>query len=796
MKPATESALRAQSNPVHEHPAPIPGLAGAVEDSASGVTTRRWLVSGVVQGVGFRPFVYRLARDHGLRGWVRNCTGQVEIVASGGEPQLQAFGNDLVTRAPAISRPQVQRMEAVPDTGFEDFSILDSETTGTSDIHVPVDYFVCEDCLRELNDPGDRRYRYPFINCTQCGPRYTLIGALPYDRPNTSMAGFALCPDCLREYRDPGHRRFHAEPIACPVCGPGLLLRRGAVELRDTEQALAGCVQALRDGLVVAVKGVGGYHLMCDAANRASVQRLRERKPRPHKPLALLFPDRDDLALLRSLVRLDAGDEQRLRSPERPIVLLATHAFAEAIAPGLAEVGVMLPYSPLHHILIHDFGAPLVATSANISGEPVLTDADMVEQRLSGVAEAFLHHDRPIVRPADDPVYRNINGKPRPLRLGRGSAPAEFRLPVAVAQPVLAVGGHMKNTVCLAWGDRAVLSPHIGDMGTARSLQVFEQLAADLQRLYDVRVERLVCDRHPGYVTSRWARAQGLPVTQVQHHAAHASALIAEGGELDGSASLVFTWDGVGYGDDGTLWGGEALLGAPGNWQRVASMRPFRLPGADKAGREPWRSAVALAWETGADTCARSLIQRAVPDAGERDLAQLLQQAWRKSLNTPQSSAVGRLFDAAAAFTGVCLNASFEGQGPMWLETLATLAMEPVALDLRDGGDGILRTDWQLLAQAMMDDSRTVAERASLFHVSMAEALLQQALAVRAAHGVERVGLCGGVFQNRCLTEACVTRLQQHGFDVRLGERLPVNDAGISFGQVVEYASTRRVRYP
>ncbi|MGI9320178.1 MAG: carbamoyltransferase HypF [Thiogranum sp.] len=755
----------------------------------------RWLVSGVVQGVGFRPFVYRIAREHRLKGWVRNCLGLVEIVATGTADQLRAFEQDLVQRAPAIAHPQISHSESLDGVTLKDFRILASETGQASDIHVPPDYFVCEDCLAELDDPDNRRYRYPFINCTQCGPRYTLIEALPYDRANTSMAQFALCPDCLKEYNDVSNRRYHAEPVACKQCGPQLFFTQADHEITDSQAALAACVSALREGRVVAVKGVGGYHLMCSATDQAALQRLRENKSRPHKPLALMFPVSDGLVELLRMVNLSAEETALLCTPERPIVLAAQRAgngMLQAIAPGLSEIGVMLPYSPLHHLLLNDFGGPLVATSANISGEPVLTENTLVEKRLGDVADAFLHHNRPILRPADDPVYRSLLGKPRPLRLGRGRAPVELKLPGELKQPVLAVGGHTKNTICLAWGSRAVVSPHVGDMGSARSFEVFERLVAELQCLYNVQAEAIVCDSHPAYVTSRWAHRQGLPVVEVQHHAAHASALLGEQAAQLRDRHLVFTWDGVGYGDDRTLWGGEALYGVPGQWRRVASMRPFRLSGGEKAGREPWRSAVSLAWETGADSLAMKLID----SLGSRSIASssysLLLQAWQKNLNTPTSTAVGRLFDAAAALTGRCLTASFEGQGPMWLEAVAGETAEPISLPLLEQSDGLLRTDWRPLLECLGDEQIPVSERAAIFHTSMAEALVNQALRVREGHAVRAVGLCGGVFQNRRLTEECVSRLEQKGFEVLLGERLPVNDAGLSFGQVVEYVSLER----
>ncbi|MHB9159230.1 MAG: carbamoyltransferase HypF, partial [Thiobacillus sp.] len=580
-------------------------------------------IGGRVQGVGFRPFVYRLAHQHQITGWVRNVDGAVEIHAEGAPRQLRDFSDALLKEAPPLSAPGPLVVTACATEQAAGFAILDSESTSVAclnnasskmadawSIHLPPDGFVCADCLVELHDPANRRHRYPFINCTQCGPRYTLITALPYDRPNTAMRDFALCPDCRREYENPLDRRFHAEPIACPVCGPHLQFVSGE-EIHDgDEAALAAAVAALRGGKIVAVKGVGGYHLMCDATRDEAVAALRARKPRPGKPLAVMFRD---LAALHCAAHTTPELDSFLASSERPIVLLQKRAdsrLSEHIAPGLAEVGCLLPYSPLHDLLLNDFGGPLVATSGNLSGEPVLTENHEAQARLAHIADAFLHHDRPIVRPADDPVYRVIAGLPRPLRLGRGRAPLELELSAPLAEPVLALGSHMKNTLCLAWGRRAVVSPHIGELDTLRSLDTLAQVAADLQRLYQVRATRLLVDRHPGYGTRRYARDSGLPLFEVWHHHAHASALAWEFSEVN--EWIVFTWDGVGLGEDRTLWGGEAFTGAPGCWRRAASLRPFRLPGGDKAGREPWRAAAALLWESGqAAPCAPEPLQRA-----------------------------------------------------------------------------------------------------------------------------------------------------------------------------------------
>jgi hydrogenase maturation protein HypF len=744
-------------------------------------SARHIVLSGKVQGVGFRPFIYRIATQHRLSGWVRNRVGLVEIHIQGRTQDLDAFISDIFTQAPPLAQPVLQSDDPVAAGSFDTFSILQSLDQGEANISVPADLFTCDECLRELNTPTDRRYRYPFINCTQCGPRYTLIRSLPYDRANTTMSGFALCERCRSEYEDPANRRFHAEPVACADCGPQLQFGTPQGKcIAGNEAALSAAIEALADGKVIAVKGIGGYHLMCDANNDNAVKKLRTTKPRPHKPLALLFPApvEQPFAMLASVAELSASDKAFLLHPARPILLLQKKTDAGlsgSIAPGLAEIGVMLPYSPLHHLLLNDFGGPLVATSANISGEPVLTENADVDKRLAHVAEAVLHHDRPIERPADDPVYRIIAGRPRPIRLGRGSAPVEFELPFKLDVPTLAVGAHMKNAVTLAWGNRAIVSPHIGEMDSARSLAVFEKTVEDLQRLYSVKVERLVCDAHRGYTTTRWAQRQDLPVSNVFHHHAHASSACYERkhGDIDQSV-LVFTWDGVGYGADGSLWGGETLLGWPGRWQRVASMRPFYLPGGEKAGREPWRSAAALCWETGYDY------------AAPVDNPSMLFESWQRRINAPQTTAVGRLFDAAAALTGVCDSASFEGQGPMQLEAISDKPENYIELTLGKVNN-LLITSWEPLVPAMRDSTLTVSARAALFHASLAQALLEQARTLRDDFGVNTVSLSGGVFQNRVLTEHALALLSEHGFDAQLPELIPVNDAGISFGQIMEY---------
>ena len=742
---------------------------------------RKFVLGGRVQGVGFRPFVYRVAHRCGVQGWVRNRAGEVEVLVQGAPELLQRFRDALVTEAPPLARPKILSEQMVAPETIADFQIHVSEAAFSEHVHLPPDHFACAECLAEMNNSRDRRFRYPFINCTQCGPRYTLIERLPYDRANTSMARFALCPQCAAEYADPTDRRFHAEPLGCPQCGPRLEYRAFGSDARLGAAALSAAIELLRSGKIVAVKGIGGYHLLCDAANSAAVRLLRARKKRPDKPLAVMFPLQPDLTLLRGATAPQLAHETMLCDPVRPVVLVPKNVgsdLASEIAPDSSEIGAMLPYSPLHHLLLADFGAPLVATSGNISGEPVLTDNSMAETRLVAVADGFLHHDRPIVRPADDPVYRVVGDKPRPIRLGRGNAPLEIELPFSLARPLLALGGHLKNTVALGWGNRVVVSPHLGDMGTPRGLGLLKSVATDLQSLYGVRAETVLCDAHPGYATTHLAPQLGLPVIEIFHHEAHASALA---GEFDHTADwLAFTWDGAGFGRDGTIWGGEALLGRPGHWRRVATMRPFALLGGDRAAREPWRSALALCWEAGTDW------ENCKQETG------LLRHAWTRKLNCPQTSSIGRLFDGAAALLGLVSHASYEGQAASHLEAISAEEAAPIALPLSRRADGIWEGDWRPLLDCLKDSRQSTSSRAAAFHATLSELLLAQACAVRKEYGVCRVGMTGGVFQNRVLCERVLSCAQREGLSVSLPERLPCNDAGLSFGQIVEASAHDR----
>jgi len=788
------------------------------------INTLEMKITGQVQGVGFRPFIYRIAIHNNLTGWVQNRSGEVIVLVQGHEHNLNAFQDAVLTQHPPLAIPFIESVNSIECEPLNTFIISKSSSSAQAQRHIPPDFFTCNDCLAELTEPHERRYRYPFINCTQCGPRYTIINDLPYDRPNTSMSDFPLCTACYKEYSDTLDRRFHAQPLACSECGPELTFitvqdssEKTASEKRRTgnEAALASTVDALKQGLIVALKGIGGYHLICDATNENAVQRLRKRKHRPDKPLAIMFSSlhnetgHDALSHLMRYCSPDKIEADAIASPQRPIVLIKTNntLLAPAVNTGLNEIGAMLAYSPLHYLLLRDFGLPIVATSGNLSGEPVLTDNQQAQQRLQKIADAFLHHNRSILRPADDSVVRIIHHKKRLFRIGRGIAPLECNLPYTLKEPILAVGGQMKNTIALAWDNRLVISPHIGELDSKRSTEVFAQVIDDLCHLYRVTPKHIICDAHPDYFSSRYARTyantHNISLSKVQHHKAHANIVcgaydIKHKKTTSSKKYLVFTWDGTGLGDDKTLWGGEGFYGHAGNWQRVTSIKPFYLQGGDKAAREPWRSACALLWEKGiaANNFSTNKVSRS-----------LTFQAWNKKLNTIQSSSMGRLFDAASALLGLGEISSFEGQGPMLLEALLDDALETntetlsttlhtidkSALPLYNKNDTscsnqslLIIADWSDLLSLLLDDTQTIKQRALCFHLKIAETLIAQAKEIRAAKGDFCVGLSGGVFQNKFLTETILKRLEEENFKSFLPEQIPYNDAGLAFGQIIE----------
>ena len=731
------------------------------------------VIVGFVQGVGFRPFVFRLAEELHIKGYVSNNVGQVTIAAEANKETLKLFCKRLINDAPVNAQPRLHKVTTTRLSNYKKFSIKQSHELNETNIHVLPDLPVCEHCLNELFDKNSRRYLYPFINCTQCGPRYSIISSLPYDRKNTSMRNFKLCRSCEDEYLTPYDRRFHAEPIACETCGPVLNFVDDENSITNNSHALEACIKVLKKGGVVAVKGIGGYHLMCDATSVESVAILRIRKQRPDKPFAVMM----EQSKLENYV--DASEDERalLQQSSRPIVLLKpnnNNNIANNLAPSVNRLGVMLPNTPLQHLICFYFQKPLVATSANISGEPIITRNVEATKRLGKLCDAFLHNDRIIIRPADDPVILHNSFETQVLRTGRGLAPTEFTLPFKLKQPVLAVGGHMKNTIALAWENRLVISAHNGDLGSLRSYQTFQRAITDLQKLYQVKAEVIICDAHPDYASTQWAYQTKLPVIKTYHHYAHASSLTLDYAKLNNW--LIFSWDGVGLGADGTLWGGETFLGRPGEWQRVASFKNFKLPGGDKTSKQPWRVAAALCWQSGID-----YKNNIVPLVD-------LKEIWQRNINCPESSAAGRLFSAAASLLGLVDNESFEGHGPMLLETLAeTSDAEALQLPLEEDAGGISRIDWRPVILMLRDKTLSKAYRARCFHETMAECISRLSLQYSEQHKDLTIGLSGGVFQNQLLVRLIRHKLEKLKLSVVLPLSMPVNDGGLCAGQIIEY---------
>jgi hydrogenase maturation protein HypF len=785
---------------------------------------------GLVQGVGFRPFVFRLASELALNGWVNNSPQGVRIEVEGAPARLRDFLLRLETEKPPLSSIQSLESRWLDPIGYAGFEVRPSSTEGEKTALVMPDIATCADCRREIFDPSDRRFRYPFTNCTHCGPRFSIIQALPYDRARTSMQGFIMCRRCQAEYDDPQDRRFHAQPNACPECGPQLeLWAPSAALLAQRDQALLTAAEAIRQGRIVAVKGLGGFHLILAAGEAETVRRLRERKRREEKPFAIMAPS---LEQVKTFCQADGLEERLLRSPESPIVLLRRRADAsgakplvsEEVAPGNPYLGVMLPYTPLHHLLLAELGFPVVATSGNLSDEPICIDPHEALSRLGGLADLFLVHNRPIVRQVDDSVARILLGRELLLRRSRGYAPLPIRLDrmgreprsdgvevssavstqvpaepgAQLAEPrtgqeiesILAVGAHLKSTIALAVGPQVFLSQHIGDLENAPALEAFRRVIEDLQRLYGVRVARVAADLHPDYLSTKFARAAGLPLTGVQHHYAHALACLAEN-ELAPPA-LSVSWDGTGYGPDGTIWGGEFLRITRDSFERFAHLRTFRLPGGERAVKEPRRVALGLLYEMwGEDAFAQATLPP-IRAFQPRELA-LLRQSLSKGINAPETSSMGRLFDAIASLINLRQVMRFEGQAAMELE----FALEGIATDefypmpiTNDGNEGSgLVLDWSALTQAVLAEAAAGTPPGVIsarFHNSLAEAIVE----VTRRAGEPCVLLTGGCFQNQYLAARSVQRLQDAGFRPYWHQRVPPNDGGVALGQIV--AASRR----
>lgn len=745
----------------------------------------------MVQGVGFRPFVHGLAVRHGFGGHVGNDGAGVFIEIEGDEARIDAFLADLHDQAPPLARIESIDATTIEVRGETRFSILASEVTLGAVTPVAPDSAPCADCLRELSDPGDRRYRYPFINCTNCGPRYTIVRDVPYDRPLTTMLDFVMCPDCRREYDDPTHRRFHAQPNACPACGPQLAWQGSGEDAASAvgEAALRRALEVLARDEVVAVKGVGGFHLACDATNESAVGRLRTRKHRAEKPLALLAADLD---VVRQFARLSDVEAGLLMAAERPIVLLErlpapALAVAEGVAPGQVTLGVMLPSSPLHHLLAA-FGV-LVLTSGNLSEEPIARDNDEALLRLSAIADGFLLHDRPIHVVCDDSVVRVHEARELPLRRSRGYAPYPVRLPRALPS-VLAVGAELKATACLMRDRYAFLTPHIGDVANLETMEAMQRACDHLERLFRMAPTRIACDLHPGYRSSQWARqlaaARGLPVVPVQHHHAHLVALATEHGLAPDDELLAVAFDGTGYGTDGTIWGGEVLLGNAYGFERIAHLARTPLPGGDAAVRHPARVALAQLWAAG-----HSWDGTASASALTSEERRILRTQLERGLNVATTSSIGRFLDAAASLAGVRHAVTYEGQAAIEFEAVATCArrdVTPYEFPIVTRGNAPIQFDGTHVLRAIAVDAargRAIGDIARAVHAGLAETIVTVADMVRNTRGVTRVGLTGGVFQNMLLLSLASARLREAGFTLYTHHKVPPNDGGLALGQAM-----------
>src|SRR5271166_2304817 len=760
---------------------------------------QHFTVTGVVQGVGFRPFVHRIATELGLAGFVGNDTGAVFLEVQGERARVDEFARRLRAEAPPLARISTV---TVTDLALEteatafagEFRIVESRAsravTGEA-TPIPPDIAVCDDCVAELFDRHDRRYRHPFVTCTNCGPRFTIIRELPYDRPATTMSGFAMCDRCAAEYHDPADRRFHAQPIACPDCGPSLRFSSANGEVTGSDAALAATQRALAAGAVVAIKGIGGYHLACAVDDEAVVGALRARKARGAKPFAMLVRDLD---VARRYAHVDAAEAAVLSSPARPIVLLRRRRdapVADAVAPGSPLLGLMLPYSPIHHLLlapVPDAGSELpdalVLTSANRSDEPICFTDDDAAERLPALCDAVLDHDRPIHVPCDDSVVRVVDGRELPIRRSRGYAP----LPVDLGRDgptVLAVGGELKNTFCLTDGSRAYMSGHIGDMETLETLRAFERAVGQLSEIRH-QPARLAADLHPGYQTRNWAErhADNRPLDLVQHHHAHVVSLLAEHGRL-GEPIIGVSFDGTGYGCDETIWGGEILALGPDSHRfvRVGHLLPVPLPGGDAAVRNPWRMALSQLWTAGIDWTPDLAPVAAISDAELR----LIRSQLDNNAGCVACSSMGRLFDAVASLLGVRHRIDYEGQAAIELEALAESALDDPALPgpslpLAVRADGVIdpATMVQTMVSALYAGTQPAVLAAS-FHQAVADAVAK--VVGQVAGGVRLVGLTGGVFQNVLLLRACRDRLQLAGFEVLTHHTVPPNDGGLALGQ-------------
>ena len=744
-------------------------------------------VEGAVQGVGFRPFIYRLAKETGVSGFVRNTNQGVYIEAEGDYMLLRKFVSKIETEKPPLASIRKMKIVECDSLDSSGFNILQSKNSGDKTAMILPDIAVCEDCIGEIFDPSNRRYLYPFTNCTNCGPRYSIIESLPYDRQNTSMKKFGMCKRCSEEYENPSDRRFHAQPNACPDCGPHLELWDidGKVSSHHHE-AMLETVQRIRDGKIAAVKGIGGFHLIVDAKNEDAVNTLRKRKGRLEKPFALMFPT---IESVRMLCEVSDFEMNLLLSPESPIVLLKRNSsddLAPSVAPGNPYFGVMLPYSPLHHILMDLLAFPVIATSGNLSDEPLCSDENEASDQLKGMTDFFLIHNRPIINQVDDSIVREIMGREMLLRRARGYAPLPFSH-AGVKKRVLAVGGHLKNAVGLSKDNNTFISQHIGNLDSKQSYKSFRKTIDNLRRIYEIKPDIITCDKHPDYLSTQYASVSGLPVIHVQHHYAHIMSCMSEH-NLDQPA-LGVCWDGTGYGDDGTIWGGEFLLIDGKGYKRVAHFRTFPLPGGEAAVKEPRRSALGLLSEIFKDNFTDIREISTMKAFTEIELRTIM-RAIRQKLNSPLTSSAGRLFDAVSSIMGIQQVNDFEGQAAMKIEFLAENndTDENYSFDLTKTESAVI-IDWEpMILQIISDLVNKVskADISSRFHNTLVEIIIRTVQLYKQ----DKIVLTGGCFQNKYLLEKAVNKLQNAGFHPYWHRLIPPNDGGLALGQAAAVSMT------
>jgi hydrogenase maturation protein HypF len=747
------------------------------------------MITGAVQGIGFRPFMYRLAQQMQVNGWVSNIPQGVIAEIEGNSEVLDDYIRRMTTEKPALASVQSCEVTVLDASGYHDFQIRESNSAGEKRAVILPDIAVCPDCLTEFHDIADRRYHYPFINCTNCGPRWSIMESLPYDRANTSMKQFTMCPECEREYQDPANRRFHAQPNACPDCGPRVQLVSAKGEfLAEGEQAIDNVIEAIFNGMIVAVKGIGGFHLMTDACSDDAVRRLRQRKHRDEKPFAVMMPD---VETADHYCRMSEKEFHALRGTAAPIVLVRKRNDIEGrkqlsalIAPNNPLLGILLPYAPLHHGLMKKLNQPVIATSGNIADEPICTDDQDALDRLGGIADLVLLHNRPIVRHADDSIVRIVADREMVLRRGRGLAPLPVVLDISTVNSILAVGGHLKNTIALNVGTSVFVSQHIGDLETAQSLQTFQRTIEDIRTMYDITPSLVVADFHPDYLSTKYAQQLSFPMLQIQHHAAHVFSCMAENRLKENVLGV--SWDGTGYGEDGTIWGGEFFMWNTTEMKRVATFRSFPLPGGAAAIKEPRRTALGLLHEySGRDL--RAFADLKIMQQFSAKETALLSRMIDTNTNAPRTSSVGRLFDAVSSLLDLRHRTGYEGQAAMELESLAEQSGEQGSYPFQlnsPGTDGTIQViDWEGMVSGIIEDLRksTVSSViARKFHNTLAEIIVALAITFQE----KAVVLSGGCFQNAYLTERTILRLKENGFSPYWHQRIPPNDGGISLGQL------------